>query len=178
MTRTSLRSSGKRATAQIQSWDRTTIAGEFIFDIKPDSALRIDAAQERADSLHLYQLLANDPFVNRFKLVESVIRRHGLDPTHLLKQPDPKQPPDPNISYRFSGTDFLTPALPIILQILEKGGIAIPAGLAQQVMAQMTSGNFYANHVPGDVNRPNTEHGGPAQQVTPLSKHQLDGGGL
>lgn len=169
---------GQEGDAQIQSWDKTKIAGDFVFDIKPDSALRIDAAQERADSLHLYQLLANDPFVNRFKLVESVIRRHGLDPTHLLKQPDPKQPPDPNISYRFSGTDFLTPALPIILQILEKGGIAIPAGLAQQVMAQMTSGNFYANHQPGAEAAPATEHGGPAQQVSPLAKHQITGGGL
>lgn len=169
---------GPEGQAMIQAWDRHTVAGDFVFDIKPDSALRIDAAQERSDSIHLYQMMANDPYINRYKLAEAVIRRHGLDPTHMMKQPDPKGPPDPNISYRFSGTDFLTPALPIILKILEAGGVQIDAGLAQQVMAQMTSGYLNANHVPGGPPAPNTTHGGPAEQVTPLSKHQFTQGGL
>lgn len=168
-----------------QLWNKQLVAGEFLFDVKPDSALRIDAAQDRADSIHLYQMMANDPFVNRQKLAEQVIRRHGYDPSHMMQQPPPPQPDKPNISYRFSGTDFLTPALPIILKILELAGIVIPQGIAEQVMAQMTQGTLAANHQPGQPAQPgqpmppgSTQHGGPAQQVEPLSKHQYTGGGL
>lgn len=175
---------GQDGDTRIKAWDKTTVAGEFVFDIKPDSALRIDAAQDRADAIHLYQMMANDPFVNRYKLVEAVLRRHNLDPTHILQQPMPKQPPEPNISYRFSGTDFLTPALPIILQILAKGGIQIDPTMAQQVMtqsalaAQALPHMPLANHQPAETPPPSTAHPGPAQQVSPLSKHQFTQGGL
>jgi hypothetical protein len=168
---------GPQGQATIAPWDRTKVAGEFLFDVKPDSALRIDAVQERADSIHLYQMMANDPFINRFKLAEAVVRRHNLDPTHIMQQPPPKNPPEPNISYRFSGTDFLTPALPLILKILEKGGIVIDPETVANVLDAQHSG-LYAEHVPGQGSGPDTKHGGPAEQVQPISKHQFTQGGL
>jgi hypothetical protein len=169
---------GADGAKRLQVWDRTQIQGEFAFECKPDSQLRLDAAQARQDSRNLYQFLANDPHVNRTKLLEDVLRTHNLDPATIITQPPPKGPEAPNVSYRFSGDDLnpLNPNFPIVLSILQQTGIRFDPKLiqaahqaAQRMMAGATA---MSQPYQGDGGTPpDTKHGGLPEQVQPLSKH-------
>lgn len=170
---------GEDGLKSVQQWDRTTIAGEFVLEAKPDSALRIDAATERQQSLNLYQMTANEPWVNRQKLVEMVLRKHNLDPTPIMvQQPPEKKPDSPAISYRFGGEELspLNPAFPIVMEILNQAGIIISPeavqmaqgmALNQALLAQATA------QAAGPAKQP--PHGGAVHQAEPLSKHHADG---
>ena len=182
---------GEDGTKRLQTWDKTKIAGEFVFDAKPDSAIKIDAHQDRQQSLNLYQLLANDPHINRLKLVESVIRKHNLDPAPIIvPQPPPKPAADPAITYRFAGEDLnpLNPSFAIVMQILEQAGIKIDPKAIQEAQTAALNQQLAGTLVPGqehpaaDVgggprNLPSPPHEGAVKQVEPLSKHQVDGKG-
>lgn len=187
---------GPDGAKALQQWDKETVAGEFVYEARPNSQLRLDVGQERMDSRNLYQLMANEPFVNRQKLVESVLETHGISPEQTMAPPPEKQPDAPNISYRFSGEDLnpMNPAFPIVTHILTVAGIQIPPDAIAQakrvaMMALQMQGLIPpqpAGAVPpaggappaegaGPV-PPEVEHGGPAEQVEPLSKNQMDTG--
>lgn len=173
---------GPDRARQLVAWNRRTIAGEFVYSARTNSQLRLDVAQERLDTRNAYQLLANDPYVNRQKLVEKIAETHDLDATEFLVQPPPKQPEPPNVSFRFSGDDLnpLNPSFPIVLQVLAAGGFQVPPEVIDQakVQAAMMMATGGTPNVPTASPSPplQTEHGGPAQQAEPLSKHQLTRG--
>jgi hypothetical protein len=174
---------GPDQTRTLQAWDKTKIAGEFVYEAKTNSQLRLDVAQERMDARNAYQLMANEPFANRQKLVEKVAETHDMDPAQFLTQPPPKQPEPPNVSFRFSGDDLnpLNPSFPIVLQVLAAGGFQVPQQAVDQAKlhAAMMMATGGAPNLPTQApGAPaQTEHGGTAQEATPLSKHQMDGRG-
>jgi hypothetical protein len=155
---------GQDGSQRLQSWDKTQIAGEFVFFARPDAALKQDAQADRKQSVDLYQFLANDPNVNRQALLTSVLLRHNLDPATILTQPPPPKPEQPKIALSFKGED-LNPFAPqyanvyAILTAVGAPGLSPPAPAV------------------------NPAHGGAVAPVEPLSKHavqqsgQLPGGG-
>lgn len=173
---------GPDYTRQLQMWDKTTVAGEFVYEAKTNSQLRLDVAQERMDARNAYQLLANEPFANRQKLVEWVAQTHDIDPTQFMVQPPPKQPDPPNVSFRFSGDDLnpLNPSFPIVLEVLAAGGFQLPPEVINQAKLQaammMATGGMPSMPTNPPQAPPQTEHGGPAKQAEPLSKSQSDQG--
>lgn len=173
---------GQDGMRRLQAWDRTKVQGEFAFEIKPDSAVRIDAAQERVDSRNLYQFLRQDPMVEGARLLENVIRTHNQDPGTLIKQKPPEKPPDaPNISYRFSGDDLnpINPAFPIVVSILNMAGIKIDPQIIQAAHAnaqRMVMGMGTGPVVPGQQVPAQTQHGGLQPTQPGLSKHHAERG--
>jgi hypothetical protein len=175
---------GEDRMASLVQWDKTTIAGEFVFDAKTNSQLRLDVAQERQDARNLYQLMANEPFANRQKLVERVGETHDLDPSQFVAQPPPKQPDMPNVSFRFGGDELspLHPSFPIVMEILKAGGfnVAPEAIMAAKQMAALQLIKGSGGEAAPDAQSPGqavqTEHGGVAEQATPLSKSQQTDG--
>jgi len=170
---------GARALSQ---WDKNLIAGEFVFSAKTNSQLRLDVAQERQDARNAYQLLANEPYANRQKLVEWIASVHDIDPTQFLTQPPPKQPESPNVSFRFSGDDLnpLNPSFAIVLQVLAMGGFQLPPEVVEQAKVQaammMATGGMPQMASGAPSAPPQTEHGGPAEQAHPLSQKQMGDG--
>jgi hypothetical protein len=175
---------GEDRVKQLATWDKNTIAGEFVFEAKTNSALRLDVAQERQDSRNTYQLMANEPFANRQKLVEWVATTHDIDPAQFLVQPPPKQPDPPNVSFRFSGDDLnpLNPSFAIVLEVLAKGGFQLsPESInaAKLSAATMMATGGMPKMAAGEISQPpqappDTEHGGVAKQADNLSKSQAD----
>jgi hypothetical protein len=164
----------------LQQWDKTTVAGEFVYDVKTNSQLRLDVAQERMDARNSYQLLANDPYANRVTLLEKVAEAHDLNPAEFIKEPPPRQPDPPSISFRFGGDDMnpQNPSFPIVMAVLALGGYQIPpeaVQAAQMQAAQMTALGLVAGAT-GTETPQDTTHGGPAEQVSPLSKKQAGDG--
>src|SRR5690606_17300660 len=104
---------GREAWVQ---WDKSAIRGDFLFELAPDSAVRVDVGQKRAEWLNVYKLLRRDPRINGEQLLRTGLELHGMDPTKLLVPPQPPAPPPPTIRYSFSGADLTNPIVVAIVQ--------------------------------------------------------------
>ena len=157
-------------------WDKTAIAGQFVFTAKPDSAIRQDAAADRKEALDRYQLMANDPNVNRQELLRDLLLKSNLDPSTILVQPQPAKPAPPTVAISFSGEDLnpLSLSYPGVYAVLTSSGVQ---GLPQPPPHPVPMG------VGGGMGPP-AEHPGSVARVSPLNQHaqdasgQLAGGGL
>lgn len=102
---------GEEGATLIEAWDKDTIRGEFIYTIQPDSSQKRDTAAERDLALNRYNLLANDPYINRKELVRNTVEVFGGDPDRLLTDPPQPEPEKPRVSASFKGDD-LNPSMP------------------------------------------------------------------
>jgi hypothetical protein len=157
-----------------QIWDvwRKTVPATLAFTAMPDSALRVDQAVDRKASQELYSFLANDPFVNRQELLTGLLRKFHLDPTKIVKQPEPPKPEPPKLALSFKGEDLVGPQAPIVLEILMQQGIKIsPAAVSQSqgMLAQMEQEQAAAAEAEASE-----KHGGKVAQQESLSKHASD----
>lgn len=154
---------GPDGTRTLTAWDRTKIAGEFLFAAKPDSTIRQDAAADRKEALDRYQLMANDPNVNRQELLKDLILKSNQDPAKLLTAPPPPTPDLPKVSLSFSGEDFnpLTPGYAGVYAVLKASGIELPPPLTAPGPMSIPPGSA-------------SDHPGAVAGVEPLSKHQQD----
>ena len=160
---------GKKA---MQSWNRDSVKGEFVFTAKPDSAQRLDADVERRQIANLYNLARRDPNVRGDELLKKLFASHGMEPATMIAPtppPTPPKPEPPKISFSFKAEDL---GNPMVLGILHQYGIELPgvppAGEEQPPPPQGG---------PGAGAPPSPPHPGAALQVDVLSKHALRGGG-
>lgn len=109
---------GEENAATWQLWDKHTIAGRFLYRLKPDSQLQVDAAQDRAQFLQLYNLVAQDPYWKRMELDKQLAAKFNMDPSKLLEAPPPAPPPPPKVSASIKMEDLYGPAGPIAVKLL------------------------------------------------------------
>jgi hypothetical protein len=190
---------GPEGATQLVAWNKQNLAGYWALEARPDSALRLDAASDRAEALNLYQLLRRDELVDARGLLEEVVRTHNMLPSKtLVQQPPEPQPDRPNISFRFSGEDLdpTRPSALMVYDILAKSGMALDPTIVQAAREQAARTLALAAQNPamgladsmrldirGDAGQmpgtgatpapPQPQHGGLAQQMEPLSKTQL-----
>lgn len=174
---------GPQGEQRLAAWDKTTIAGSFAFSAKPDSAIRVDAAQDRRQILEMFNYIAKSPFVNQAELASVVVRKYNLDPSKILTQPQPPGPPPPNVSVRVTMEDLAGPVAPIAVKILQQAGYQISpedlqlvqqhTHMQMQAQTQMDTAMAHAK-APMPKNPP---HGGPADKMDVLSKRQNENTG-
>lgn len=85
------------------------LAGEFMFDMLVDSGDRIDTVTKQNNALKMWNLLAGYEGMNKHGLAKEIVELHGMEVAKVVGEPPKPQPPPPNVSYRFSGEDFLNP---------------------------------------------------------------------
>jgi hypothetical protein len=140
---------------QMEPWDKTKIAGRFVFTAKPDSAIRVDAAQERRAALDLYKVTANDPNVRRTELLKAIVQRYGFDPAQVVAEslPDAKPEP-PKVTLSISGADLAqnAPQYQACLAILAANGVHLDPATAMAAEASQQNGE--------------AQHGGPMELET------------
>lgn len=169
---------GQQRAAVWAQWDKKSSDGRLAFTAKPDSQIRLDAAQERRFALQLYQMVANDPNVVRVELLKNLFIKAGYDPTKMVVEQLPEKPQEPSLGFTFKGEDFISPQAQQVREILAKCGIQISEeavqSTASQLYQQMALGLRDASGKAVPATPRLAEHGGPAQQVRPLSKRQGD----
>jgi hypothetical protein len=184
---------GDDGVKALQPWNRkggdgiASIAGDFLYSARPDSALRLDAAADRAQKTQLYTQLGNDPNVNRVELLKAVLLSYSLDPEKIVVEQLPEKGPEPpRISWSFKGEDLQVvdpktgqpnTAFPLVLSIAQQGGIQIPPEaiqnammIAQQLMQSAAALGPQPVMSPG----PQTAHPGATTPIQPLDKHAAD----
>lgn len=157
------------------AWDKQASDARLAFTARPDSQIRLDAAAERKFAMDLYQFLAKDPNVRRVELVTNLLEKAGLDAATIVVEELPESKPEPNLAFSFKGEDLYNP---MVREILAQGGIQVSQAAideaAGQLFKQVALGlrDASGKAVPAQT-RP-ADHGGPADQVRPLSKQSAD----
>lgn len=164
---------GADGVQQLQAWDRHHIQGEFVFQVKPDSALRLDANVERQQALALYNLTGKDPNVNRVELLKTLFLKHNIDPGKIVVQTPPPQPhPEPvKVNLSLKGDDLSNP---LVLAFLQQEGFQIPSRDELLGLQQAPPAPGAPQSQPSPLHQiPSPPHPGAASQMEPLSKHAL-----
>lgn len=86
---------GADGAKQLTMWNNQIIAGDFAYDIKPDSQLEIDASKDRQQKISFYNIAAADPLFNRAVVLRDIARDFGYDPAKIVLSPEAQmaQPP-------------------------------------------------------------------------------------
>lgn len=126
---------GESGATQIEAWDRETIAGEWLYEIVPDSSQPPDAAGDRDLALNLHNIVANSPYIDGEKEMRSLVEAYGREPDGLVKQPNPPPPEKPKINLAVNGKD-LDPTAPQYQNVIN---VLIAAGIPAQQLAPVAS---------------------------------------
>lgn len=180
---------GDEGEKRYESWDKTKIAGEYAFEIKPDSAAQIDYVQERGDLLRAYELIRRDPNVNAIPLLERIATAFDFDPygqAGLVVAKLPPRPPKPAeiaMSMKLEDLDLGDPLFEVKLSIMQQSGYVFPPEMIQkaqqhrqmQALTMAHSGINDPGLIPSGATQtpaqPSREHPGAAPKVERLNKH-------
>jgi hypothetical protein len=111
---------GPEGAERLQTWDRSQINGEFVYSIRSDSTIRLDAQQRIQQLMQILDIAGKAPFVNPEPIIREIIELSGLDPADVMVQPQPKGPEPLNVSIR-NREDLNDP---LMLALLMKTGQA------------------------------------------------------
>lgn len=167
----------ERAQA-LAAWNEQNRNAPFRFTARPDSSMRVDNAQDREVWLRQYNIVANDPNVDRRKLVQSGFEKFNQDPTWFMTpEPPQPQPEKPKISLTMKLEDFAGPAAPTGYEILKDSGIEIPdsvktlTGMLGVKSEQEQTAQDLVKH-PKSMQQ--VEHPGHVKQVETIDQHAAD----
>ena len=110
---------GPDGAKRLESIDRERVNLKFVFDVRADSTVRLDAQQLLAQLTSVLNVTAQSGFINPKHLIRRIIELNGIDPNEVIVDPQPKGPEPPKLSYSFKGEDL---ANPIVLAIINKAG--------------------------------------------------------
>ena len=145
--------------------------GRYSYSIKPDSGMHVDAAADRKFGMDAYNFLAKDPNINRMELLKEILPLMRLDPTKLITQPPPQEPPKPKTSVIARGEDLspLAPQYANMVEILNQGGFKLtPTQITPALMDNAAT--VAASHLP-------VPHPGTANKADLVDKHTADESG-
>lgn len=109
----------ERQTMQ-QAWDGGTILHHAVFKIRPDSTIMLDVGSRIDRRMRFLNMTVKSGFVDPMPIILELAELSGIDPTHVIRRPEPPPPEDPNISFRFAGKEDLMN--PLIVAMLMKAG--------------------------------------------------------
>ena len=158
---------GPDGEQQLDTWDRSKIAGKFVYTITQDSTVLLDSDQKIDKLMKALNLTGKSGFVNPEPIIAEVLSLSGIDPTRVMTKPNPPKPDDPNISLRLTGSEDLLN--PVAVGFLIKSGQAPdPAHIAaaKQLIAD-AMGTVLPPSVPGQAP---AQGGGPDKEWGPMER--------
>lgn len=84
---------GADGARRMQMWNNQMISGKYLYDIAPDSQVRVDTSRDFQQTLNFYNLAAADPLFNRAYVLRRLARMRGMDPSKVIAPPTMAQPP-------------------------------------------------------------------------------------
>ena len=105
-----------------QTWDATKITHDLVLKVRPDSTIVLDSAQRLDKLFKFLNFTVKSGFVMPKQIIVEAAELSGIDPADVVVDPKPPKPPDPNVSFRFSGKQDLMN--PVVMAILMQAGIS------------------------------------------------------
>lgn len=78
---------GDEGAGRIAMWNGKMVSGKYLYDIAPDSQLRVDTGKDFQSLLNFYNIIAGDPLANRAYVLKRLARMKGLDPSKVIIDP-------------------------------------------------------------------------------------------
>ena len=128
---------GPEGVERLKQWDRDRINQKFVFDVRVDSTVRLDAQQLLQQLTSVLNVTAQSGFINPEMLIRRIIELNGIDPNEVMVKPQPKGPEPPKISYAFKGEDLYNPAAMAL--VLDAGLTPEKMAAAKKAIAEMMS---------------------------------------
>jgi len=177
---------GPNGVRTLKTWNKDSIPGDYVFEAKPDGAVRVDISQKKAEAINVYKLLRRDPLINPSAPITEVLQTHGYDLSQWLVPPPKPKAEKPNIRYSFKGEDMMM-AIPLArMQKADDGPLTEQDIEAAKKMIQLALEIMpaVAEAVPGMVQDPTAEanakadttHPGPTASVQPLNRRYENAG--
>jgi hypothetical protein len=92
-----------------QGWDRTRLANEYVYYIRPDSTVLLDATQRIDRLMKLLNLVGKSGYINPKPIIEEIVALHEVDPATIVIDPQPPQEEKPKVAFSFKGDDMINP---------------------------------------------------------------------
>lgn len=105
--------------AMDQAWDRGHILHDLVLNIRPNSMVVQDANARMQQLSNFLNLTVKSGYVNPKPLIVEMAELSDIDPATVIIDPAPKQPDEPQVSFRVSGKDDLMN--PLVVAMLMKG---------------------------------------------------------
>lgn len=170
---------------ELQPVEPADLMGDYVFEFVADSSDRVDVVTKQNNSMKMYNLMANSDTTNKKGLEREIWELHGFDPAEMMVEPQPKGPPPPNISYRFSGEDLLNPmAVALMVKAgyeLKPDEIKAAAMLIQDAVKQIKTLHVLPGGTPPGAPPaapgafPGQQPVEPPETVEPILKRAVDG---
>lgn len=86
---------GEGGAQRMMIWNQQVVSLKCLYDIAPDSQLKVDSARDMQLDMNMYNLAAGDPIFNRAYWLRRIARRRGADPAKVVLDPAAQmmQPP-------------------------------------------------------------------------------------
>lgn len=114
--------SDQEKQAMHQSWDFATVLPDVVLKILPDSTILLDSQARIQKLMSVLNMVAKSGYINPQPIIEEILELSGLDPAEIMVQPQAPAPPEPNMSYRFTGKDDIIN--PVVMAMLIRAGQA------------------------------------------------------
>ena len=156
---------GPDGLQRLQTWDRERINQKFVYDVRPDTMVRLEPQQEMQQIQALLNIGTQSGFVNPEKLYRRWIELAGFDPdSGVLVKPQPKGPEPAKVSYAFKAEDFVDP---LVIAISQKSNPISPQEIEEAKMLQQAR-MMPAPPIPGATEG---QHMQPGQVPPPATKN-------
>jgi hypothetical protein len=114
-----------------------TISERLGYSILADSTVLVDSKQRLEQLNNFVNTYAKSGFVNVEPVLQEIATLVGLDPTTVIRKPEPQSPPPPNISLRLTGGEDMMN--PLLLAFMLKTGQAPEPELIDKAKALIQS---------------------------------------
>ena len=144
--------------------ERETLATGFVYSVRSDSTVRMDAQQRIQTLREVLNLTAQSGYINPKPLISEIIELSGLDPNVVVIDPQPKGPDPVKVSVN-QAADLMNPLFVALL--MRTGQAPTPddlaaskrlleaAGMSTLPMLPLTPSGVPAEPATPDVSNPN-----------------------
>lgn len=149
---------GAEGAQTLAVWNSKMVMGRWLYDIAPDSQLRVDTARDFQLALNFYNLAAKDPLMNRTYILKRLARMRGFDPNKAVLPPPPPpapKPDPPKINFTYKPED---------IAILMASNDPLQVKLAELLVQMLSQAMVTAQAAPTGPN-PQPPHGGSGEAV-------------
>lgn len=173
-------------------WDKDRVPGKYVFEARPDAAVRLDVSQKKANILNLYKLIRQDPRVNPDYILGQLFEANDLDPSEAFAPPaKPEEPKPKPATFSFKGDDLANPMAVALIQkvtpiesqeiqaarlLMADCGIPVAPAAIVPDTTHVDAGPP-AGDAQGPPNGQSAPHPGITSEVTPLNRRYEQNGG-
>jgi hypothetical protein len=115
------------AQARLATWDRQALANAFVYSIRADGTVRLDANQRIEQLTKALNLTAQSGYINPKAVIAEIWELSGVDPAKVVIDPQPKAPEPVRISIG-SAEDIVNPVM--LSTLFRTGQVGSPEDLA------------------------------------------------